>query len=83
MLIVVLLEVKLRWIYQKGDNVSIEVHNVNSKDLCEKICKECKLEVEFGKNIEGTDIKNGGFVACHFSMSEWLRFVANRINVTG
>jgi len=63
--------------------MAIKVKDENTKDLAKKICEECGLEVEFGKGLEGTNIKNGGMVACNCSPIEYLRYVVNRINYIG
>jgi hypothetical protein len=63
--------------------MAIKVKDEDSKKLAENICKECGLEVEFGSSLEGTNIKNGGMIACHCSPIEFLRYVVNRINYTG
>ena len=55
----------------------------NSKNLAENICQEFGLEVEFGDNMEGTEMNNAGWIGCNCSAEEWLRYVVNRINYTG
>lgn len=63
--------------------MAIKVKDENSKVVAENICKEFGLEVEFGKGLKGTSIKNGGMVSCHCSPIEYLRYVVNRIDYTG
>jgi hypothetical protein len=63
--------------------MAIKVKDEDTKDLAKNICEEFGLEVEFGKGLEGTSIKNGGMVSCNESPIELLRRVVNRINYTG
>ena len=56
-------------------------YGLNSVELIRKALKEHDLTLE-EENVEGTEIKNGGFPLCNMSTDQLCRFYAMRCTPT-